>query len=936
MRLTVNAFDCQQRKLGSLRHISLMRRLTFSQITLPQQPLVFVSLAFITGLWFASRLSWTPRAWLNAFVIVWCVAWLCWRMQAREIVVTGLLLLGFTCAGAGLWALHAAQVAPSRVVRLFERGAWRKDEPVELIGTLALAPEAAPGRFYLSLNVEQLSTLSQTHSATGTVQIAAPLRDDAARQDYAALQLDYGTRVRMLVTLNPGGGFGNPGAPEFGEMLELRGVDATGWVKNPLLIERLGEAPRNTLLWRLYHWRAVAIKRLIQTNRQPAAGILAASLLGSRYWLDRRAAQTFREGGTFHLLVISGLHVAVIAAVLLWLARRVWRSRVTQHLVVIALLWAYTVMVGAQPAITRASVMITIALLGQLLFRQALGANTLAASALVLLAWQPRDLFNPGFQLSFLTVLVIVALVAPLYERLRHIGAWEPSAGTPYPPRVPQAIKRFAELLFWDERDYRAEQKDGTVKYRIEKWRGARWLNRARLQAPLRWIVATITTTVGIQLALLPLMVFHFHRFSIVSPITNVIEGILIGLLMIVGAAQLIVGVFSTTLAMWFSPVIYWLGKLTVTAGEQPLALPLARLRVPDWGAGERYVYGGYWLLFIVLVVVLNIWHPLRKGDAANDGLRKRYGRFIAIATVSAILLISTLIIAHPFAPHFTPGRLAITFLDVGQGDAMLLQFPRGQTMLLDSGGRLAYAIDSDEPNDDLFLEDRIGIGEAAVMPYLWRLGLRRLDYIAATHADSDHVEAFGEIVPGFPVRQAFAGFEGSADLFSRAIHQRGIPLRVVQRGASFDFDGVQWQVLAPFADGIADGTVTDNNASLVVRVRYGQRTFLLTGDIEKETEARLVQEEPDLRADVLKVAHHGSRTSSTHDFLARIKPQHAIISAADPSPFGHPHPEVVERLRHTGARLWATGQCGAITVSTDGNDLQVGTFKPCSPEQPR
>ncbi|HEX5690217.1 MAG TPA: ComEC/Rec2 family competence protein, partial [Roseiflexaceae bacterium] len=397
-------------------------------------------------------------------------------MQMPDVLVTCALLLGFACAGAGLWGLHAAQVAPTRVARLFERGAWRTDEPVELIGMLATAPEAAPDRFYLSIEVEQLATLGQTHAATGAVQIVAPVRDEATRQEYATLQLDYGTRLRLLAMINIESGFGNPGAPQFGELLELRGVDATGWVKSPLLIERLGEAQRNSLLWRLYRWRAAAIEQLIQINRQPAAGILAASLWGSRYWLDRRAAQTFREGGTFHLLVISGLHVTVIAAVLLWLARRVWRSRIMQYAAVIVLLWAYTVMVGAQPAITRAAVMITVALLGQLLYRQALGANTLAASALVLLAWQPRDLFNPGFQLSFLTVLVIVALVAPLYERLQRVGAWEPTASTPYPPCVPRTIKQFAELLFWDERKYLVEMKEGAVKYRIEKWRAARWL----------------------------------------------------------------------------------------------------------------------------------------------------------------------------------------------------------------------------------------------------------------------------------------------------------------------------------------------------------------------------------------------------------------------------------------------------------------------------
>ena len=119
-----------------------MRRLTFSQITLPQQPLVFVSLALIAGLWLASRFTFTPRVWMNTFAVTWCITWLCWRMQARDLFITSLLLLGFACAGAGLWALHTAQVAPSRVVKLFERGAWREDEPVELIGTLTTAPEA--------------------------------------------------------------------------------------------------------------------------------------------------------------------------------------------------------------------------------------------------------------------------------------------------------------------------------------------------------------------------------------------------------------------------------------------------------------------------------------------------------------------------------------------------------------------------------------------------------------------------------------------------------------------------------------------------------------------------------------------------------------------------------------------------------------------------
>jgi competence protein ComEC len=134
--------------------------------------------------------------------------------------------------------------------------------------------------------------------------------------------------------------------------------------------------------------------------------------------------------------------------------------------------------------------------------------------------------------------------------------------------------------------------------------------------------------------------------------------------------------------------------------------------------------------------------------------------------------------------------------------------------------------------------------------------------------------------------------------------------------------------VLSPIGDESA--TTSDNNQSLVLRVRFGERSFLLTGDIEKEAEARMVASGGDLRADVLKVAHHGSRTSSTAEFLERVKPRFAVISVASPSPFGHPHAEVMNRLREGNVSIRQTSQCGAITISTDSHDLRVQTFAKC------
>jgi competence protein ComEC len=201
---------------------------------------------------------------------------------------------------------------------------------------------------------------------------------------------------------------------------------------------------------------------------------------------------------------------------------------------------------------------------------------------------------------------------------------------------------------------------------------------------------------------------------------------------------------------------------------------------------------------------------------------------------------------------------LSVTFLDVGQGDAMLISFPRGLLTLLDSGGRAAFdPREGDEEEEYVFVEDRVGVGETAVVPYSWRRGIKRLDWIAASHGDADHVEGFGEIVRGLEVGAVLKGApkrSGPPTAFDRAALAANTPPRGLRRGDELDIDGARVDVLSPFAD---QPPMSDNNESLVMRITFGARGFLLTGDIEKEAEARLVESKSDLRADVLKVARH-------------------------------------------------------------------------------
>ncbi len=915
------------------------RRLAFAQLSVQEQPLVYCAVAFILGELAASRAPISnTKSWLTAAVLLFLLAVAFRFVQRWQWLITLILLVNCFACGGLLWSLNEASVAPDRVKNLFAQNVIEADEPVEIWGRISAAPELAPDRMYLEIALEKLATFGKEQPASGTVRVVVPFGEAQDRAEYDALGLEYGTRIRTLTNLRKSQGFRNPGATDFDELLEYRGYDANGLVKSALLMERLGDGARNRMLSLLYAIRANAIAVILRSFTQPTAGILAAALFGNQHFLAQETAESFRIGGTFHLLVISGLHVAMLALIVAWLTAKLFASRGLRCTLMLALLWAYTLMIGAQPAITRATVMLTFVLIGQLIFRTAPGANTLAAAALVLLVWQPRDLFNPGFQLSFLTVLMIVMVTVPLLERVKNLGEWQPSALTPYPPRMPRWLKWCAEVLHWNEAEFRTEMSKAPIRYRLEKARAAQWLSATRrrrfLQQSIRWTMTTILATVVVQIGLLPIMIAQFHRVSFVAPLTNAIQGAFMFALMIAGAVYLLLYSLVGSFMMKLAVVVNGVGWLTAHAADWLLVWRKLNFRVPDYGANSAGMYAVYFALALVLVIALSWWNPFslyRRGAENSQRLRRGVLAFLSLCAMALIVLI-VILVWHPHPHEFEKGRLSITFLDVGQGDGMLISFPNGKLMLLDSGGRIPTDLALTE-GEEVFVEDRISIGEAAVSPYLWQRGIKRLDFIAASHGHSDHVQGFADIGQSFAIGAALTGVIPSEDkqfeTFRQATTRTNASLQSIARGDHLDVDGVRIEVLTPFRDALRAPQAA-NNQSLTLRLRFGQRVFLLTGDIEKEIEARLVAENEDLKTDVLKVAHHGSRSSSTANFLARAKPAIAIISVAYPSPFNHPHAETMTGLKATGAQILQTSRCGAITISTDGRDLQVKTFVKC------
>jgi competence protein ComEC len=897
-------------------------RFRFPQIVPIEQPLLFVALAFVCGLAAGHRFKAIPF-WLILEAVCWAVAAVC-HLTRRGAIASILLLLGHFAAGAEFISIAATRADHSRVRRIATEA---HDEPVRLLGVLASAPELAPDRIYLDLAVRQARTPESDEAVTGMVRLLIPFSDERTRREYDSLGLEIGCRVRAWARLKVRLGYRNPGAPDFDEQLELKGYDAVGTVKSPLLIERIDVGkPRPLLSW-LFDFRARMMSVILRRLRQPAAGILAAGLFGNPHFLSREAGEAFRASGTYHLLVISGSHIALLGVLASLIVRRLVSNSVLQCVCVSILLWAYGLMVGAEPSVTRSVIMVTIALGALSIWRSSGGVNVLGASALGLLAWSPRDLFNPAFQLSFITVLAITAGAAPLHHRLKSIGEWRPRASTPYPPQARPIVRWCAEVLFWNEREFHAEMSRSSVRFRIEKADLAVRLGATRLgrlaQWFLRWSATAVVVTGCVQVCLLPFEVNYFHRVSIVAIAANLVVETLMTVLLLSGASFLLACQMTTRIASaaW---IVDLMGRLILGATTMSVSWSGASIRVPDYGRWSPLICLLYFAPILVLIVILDRWNPLRQPID-----RSRKARAIGVVT-GLLAIVGVALVWHPVPHSFTPGRLGVTILDVGQGDAIAVDFPRGAMMLVDSGGRIAIG---NQAHDGDFVEDRIGTGEAAVAPFLWFHGIKRIDVIAATHGHADHIEGFHEIIPAFRVGVAVTGVVPQSDaqfgFFEQAVKKKGIELRTLTRGDAFNLDGVRVDVLAPFAESRASAH-SGNNESLVLRLSFGRRVILLTGDIERQIEERLVRSDVDLRADVLKVAHHGSRTSSTAAFLERVRPSYAVISVANPSPFGHPHAEVVQRFAAAGAHVLQTSQCGAITISTDGSDLRVETFVSC------
>jgi len=617
----------------------------------------------------------------------------------------------------------------------------------------------------------------------------------------------------------------------------------------------------------VYSLRNRLSRTLTEVLPEPQASLAQGILLGIRGNIPSPVKDSFSHSGTAHLLAISGLHLGIVAGILLsigvWLFGRRYYTYVWLALVVI---WLYALITGMHPPVVRGAIMASLFLFAELLGRQRNILPSLALAAAVMIGLSPQVLWGASFQLSFLAMLGLI-LIAPSLIALGRKAV----NNTLGEDRAASSIARI--------------------------------------------VTDSFGVTLGAVIAVWPVIAHYFGIVSFVAPLATFLALPALPGTIVTAALAGSVGLIALAPAY----VLGWLAwlflsyMLLIVNGFA--AMPLSHVEVGSVNPALMCVYYSVLALIIWLGgnrrrladVVLRTKVGLSSGTDRITG----FGSKLPVKWVIPPLLVAAILV-WVVATTMPDDKLRVSFLDVGQGDAILVQ--RGSQQVLIDGGPSPQAVIRG-------LSDR--------MPF-WD---RTIELVVSTHPHADHLTGLVEVLNRYRVeRVVYPDLDSDSPLYEQwlsLIEEKDIPGTIAQAGQRVGLgDGAVMKVLNPRMPLLTDTSSDINNNSVVLRLDFGEVSFLLAADIGWETEFELIAHGADLDSTVLKVAHQGSYTSTTPEFLAAAEPQLAVISAGKDNRFGHPSQEVLERLEGKlgAANIYCTDKHSTIEFTTDGERLWVET----------
>ena len=826
-----------------------LKTLNFSS-ELFERYLVLVTLAYIAGI-ICGYLWLSESTYLSWFAFILLISLSCFFfLRLIDFYKISLLIL-VVLSGAVSCYYFSLPAKDSILV-------FAGTEPLYVEGIVSEEPLYFEDHSAYCLQVEIVETKSGFKRSSGKLLFKV--------YDPEAEHYLFGERLRLRTSIVEPRSQRNPGGFNYQLYLRSQGIDALAYPYSSN-IESLGSGSTNPVVASAINLR-IRLKFFIDsTLPSPASDLLVAVLFGQREQLPDQIEENFRKAGAGHLMAVSGLHVGLVAALVLGLWRLFHFQGRLPLIFSIGLVLAYAFLTGMRPSAVRAALMVALSLGALLLDREKDLITAVAFAALVTLLINPLNLFAVGFQLSYAATLALIYFYRPLEKLLKTL-------------RVPPIL------------------------------------------------LIPMSVTLAAQIGILPLSIYYFHYLPVGALFFNLILLPLVAFIVGLGLAGSLAGLLLPSvgsLLLWaVRPLLEFMIIITRFSN-----LPGLYIAFNPPGFFELLIIYAFMIGFLVLyyrwekLALINhdstfLLFCLEKTNALWAGKRK-------MLTNLALVCLATMVILVWFGFIFpTQHPLMLTFIDVGQGAAVLIETPCGKDILVDAGGEPAY---SGDPGV---------IGEKIVLPFLRYRGIKSIDLAIITHPHEDHFGGYLCLIEQIPIDQliispVIGDSPYYGDLLQKA-DAAGVPVTLGLEGNSWQCgDDLQFSILSPPAE-LFSGSGSDlNNNSLVILLQFEAIEVLLTGDIEDQAVIDLLSRYPDLQADLLQIPHHGGNQPSLHHMLAVTSPQYAVIQVGTNS-FGHPHPSVIETLEAAGVQIYRNDWHGAITFQTYGEEFEI--FPTITPTQ--
>jgi competence protein ComEC len=669
-----------------------------------------------------------------------------------------------------------------------------------------------------------------------------------------------GDRLRFRCKLHSPRGFHNPGGFSYERYLLFERIHAVGFLNDETAWVKIGEASGYAPLHLIERMRNHIRNFLTMEARPPSSGILKALVLGERGDVPEEITEQFTGAGIAHLLAISGDHLGIVA--LLSFSLLLWILKRSEFLLL-------------SISVKKWAAGLTIPFIVLYTFIAGAGISVIRATIMVItfflsiLFSRERNLLHTLALAAFLILLFSPPSLFDVSFQLSFLAVFSMLYLVPV-------------LLRW-------QKEEEILPLQETSWRQRLWA----------YLKISLGVTAVAILGTAPFVALHFNRISLVGFLTNLLFVPWVGFIIVpLSLVASLLSFFVYPLAVLFIQVNDFITTILLKAVALSASFPYASFFVSTPTVLEIILF------YLLLLMAVH----LRKGKAV---------KYLFLGCCIALVL--------NLAYWNTKGRLqkelVITFIDVGHGDSILIEFPKGKRMLIDGGG---------------LREDRFDIGKNVIAPFLWNKKIRKIDFLVLTHPDPDHLKGLNFIASHFSIDHFWDnGFRGNSESYIRL--QEILLKRKIKRSSLNDqtlpqmIHGVQLSVLNPplmkESQRVSQDPSLPNNQSLVMKIQFKQITILLAGDIEQEAEYRMMRKGLPIKADLLKIPHHGSASSSTHAFLEGVKPSYAILSVSERNIGRLPHPEVLKRYERLGTRIFRTDKHGAVTVVTDGERIEIKTF---------